>query len=236
VIIKAFLFDLDGVLTDTSELHFLGWKRLAEEQGILFTREDNEALRGVSRRESLNLLLKGRQVSEEQAHQMMERKNGYYVDLVRQMTPADLLPGALEILAEIKELGLKQAIVSSSKNAWLVLDRLQIGQLFDAVIDGNAQARSKPYPDLFLLASQAVGVPPENCLVVEDAQAGIEAAHAAGMAALGLGPQERVGAAELVFPSLATNTAREVIAYFEGLHSLFLSHFPLPQAGREQSE
>jgi len=217
VIIKAFLFDLDGVLTDTSELHFLGWKRLAEEEGILFTREDNEALRGVSRRESLNLLLKGRQVTEEQAQQMMERKNGYYIDLVRQMTPADLLPGALEILGEIKRLGLKQAIVSSSKNAPLVLDRLQIGEMFDAVIDGSAPARSKPHPDLFILAAQAIGVSMENCLVVEDAQAGVEAAHAAGMTALGLGPQERVGAAELVFPSLATHTAREVVAYFERL-------------------
>lgn len=215
MIIKAFLFDLDGVLTDTSELHFLGWKRLAEEEGILFTREDNEALRGVSRRESLNLLLKGRQVTEEQAQQMMERKNGYYIDLVRQMTPADLLPGALEILGEIKRLGLKQAIVSSSKNAPLVLDRLQIGEMFDAVIDGSAPARSKPHPDLFILAAQAIGVSMENCLVVEDAQAGVEAAHAAGMTALGLGPQERVGAAELVFPSLATHTAREVVAYFE---------------------
>jgi HAD superfamily hydrolase (TIGR01509 family) len=154
-------------------------------------------------------------VTEEQAQQMMERKNGYYIDLVRQMTPADLLPGGLEILGEIKRLGLKQAIVSSSKNAPLVLDRLQIGEMFDAVIDGSAPARSKPHPDLFILAAQAIGVSMENCLVVEDAQAGVEAAHAAGMTALGLGPQERVGAAELVFPSLATHTAREVVAYFE---------------------
>ena len=217
MVIKAFLFDLDGVLTDTSELHFLGWKRLAEEEGILFTREDNEALRGVSRRESLNLLLQGRQVSDQQAQEMMERKNGYYVELVRQMTPADLLPGAREMIEDIRRLGLKQAIVSSSKNAWLVLERLQIGELFDAVIDGNARARSKPHPDLFILAAQAVGVPLQNCLVVEDAQAGVQAAHAAGMPALGLGPQERVGAAELVFPSLADHTAREVLAFFEKL-------------------
>lgn len=217
MIIKAFLFDLDGVLTDTSELHFLAWKRLAEEEGILFTRDDNEALRGVSRRESLNLLLKGRQVSEEQACEMMERKNGYYVELVRQMTPANLLPGAREMIEEIRHLGLKQAIVSSSKNAWLVLERLQIGELFDAVIDGNSPARSKPHPDLFLLAAQAVGVDARDCLVVEDAQAGVEAAHAAGMKVLGLGPRERVGAAELVFPSLESHTAREVLAFFEKL-------------------
>lgn len=217
MIIKAFLFDLDGVLTDTSELHYLGWKRLAEEEGILFTRQDNEALRGVSRRESLNLLLKGRQVSEEQAQQMMERKNGYYIDLVRQMTPANLLPGALEMISEIRQLGLKQAIVSSSKNAPLVLDRLQIGEMFDAIIDGSSPARSKPWPDLFLLASQALDVLPENCLVVEDALAGVEAAHAAGMAALGLGPRERVGIAELVLTSLEGHSVHEVIAHFAGV-------------------
>ncbi len=217
MIIKAFLFDLDGVLTDTSELHYLGWKRLAEEEGILFTREDNEALRGVSRRESLNLLLKGRQVSEKQAQEMMERKNGYYIDLVRQMTSADLLPGALEIVEEIRRLGLKQAIVSSSKNAPMVLDQLQIGEMFDAIIDGSSPARSKPWPDLFLLASQALDLPPENCLVVEDALAGVQAAHAAGMPALGLGPRERVGIAELVLPSLEGHTAHEVIEYFAGL-------------------
>ncbi len=212
--IKAFLFDLDGVLTDTSELHFLGWKRLAEEEGINFTREDNEALRGVSRRESLNLLLKGRQVTEEQALEMMERKNGYYIELVGQMTPADLLPGALKMLDENRRIGIKQAIVSSSKNAWLVLDRLQIGDMFDAVIDGNAPARSKPYPDLFLLASKAVGVPVKECLVVEDAEAGVQAAHAAGMRALGLGPVDRVGAAELVYDSLQRHTAQEILNFF----------------------
>ena len=123
----------------------------------------------------------------------------------------------LEMIEEIRRLGLKQAIVSSSKNAWLVLERLQIGEIFDAVIDGNSSARSKPHPDLFLLAAQAVGVNPPNCLVVEDAQAGVEAAHAAGMKALGLGPRERVGAAELVFPSLESHSASEVIAFFEGL-------------------
>lgn len=215
MLIKAFLFDLDGVLTDTSELHFQAWKKLAEEQGISFTRQDNEALRGVSRRESLTLLLKGRPVSTEQAHQMMARKNDYYVSLVQQMTPADLLPGALAMINEIRQLGLKQAIVSSSKNARLVLEHLQISAKFDAVIDGNAPARSKPYPDLFLLAAQALALPPANCLVVEDAVAGIQAAHAAGMPALGLGPPERVGAAQLVLPSLQSHTARQVLAFFQ---------------------
>ena len=153
-------------------------------------------------------------MTEEQALEMMERKNGYYIELVGQMTPADLLPGALKMLDENRRIGIKQAIVSSSKNAWLVLDRLQIGDMFDAVIDGNAPARSKPYPDLFLLASKAVGVPVKECLVVEDAEAGVQAAHAAGMRALGLGPVDRVGAAELVYDSLQRHTAQEILNFF----------------------
>lgn len=210
----AFLFDLDGVLTDTSEYHFFGWQRLAKELGIDFTRQDNEALRGVSRRESLKLLLKGREVSEAQAEEMMERKNRYYLELVNQMTPTDLLPGAREILVELGGLGVKRVIVSASKNAPMVIDRLRLGPLIDGIVDGNSPARSKPFPDLFLLAATKYEQKPEDCLVVEDAAAGIEAAHAAGMKALGLGPMERVGAAEMVLPSLDGHSAAEIMAKF----------------------
>ena len=213
--IRAFLFDLDGVLTDTSEFHFLAWKRLAEENGIVFTRQDNEALRGVSRRESLELMLKGKPVTEEQAKSMMELKNGYYLELVRKMTPADLLPGAKEILQELGNLMLKRVIVSASKNAPLVIERLHITALIDGLVDGTSPARSKPAPDLFLLASNKYGVIPADCLVVEDAAAGVEAAHRAGMRAVGLGPMERVGAAELVLPSLEGQTARDIISRIE---------------------
>jgi len=213
--IRAFLFDLDGVLTDTSEFHFMAWKRLAEENGIVFTRDDNEALRGVSRRESLELMLKGRPVSEEQAKSMMDLKNGYYLELVRKMTPADLLPGAKEILEELGNLSLKRVIVSASKNAPLVIERLQIAALIDGLVDGSSPARSKPAPDLFLLAANKFGVNPPECLVVEDATAGVEAAHAAGMCAVGLGPIERVGAAELVLPSLEGQTASDILSRIE---------------------
>ena len=208
---KAFLFDLDGVLTDTSEFHFQAWQRLATELGISFSRAENEALRGVSRRESLTLLLKGRKVTGEEAAEMMERKNRYYLELVEHMTPADLLPGAGEILMELGEMGLKRVIVSSSKNAQLVIDRLQLASLIDGIVDGNSPARSKPFPDLFLLGASRYGFQPEACLVVEDAAAGVEAAHAAGMRALGLGPVERVGAADLVLPSLEGHSAREIL-------------------------
>jgi beta-phosphoglucomutase len=209
--IKAFLFDLDGVITDTSEFHFLAWQRLGEDLGIPFSREDNEALRGVSRRESLRLLLKGREVTEEQAQSYMERKNNHYLELVHQMGPQNLLPGAREMLEETRELGLKRAIVSVSKNAQLVIEKLGIGGLIDGLIDGHAPARSKPFPDLFLLGAQLFGLEPYECLVIEDAMAGIQAAHAAGMQAVGLGPLERVGEAELVLTSLEAQFARDIL-------------------------
>jgi len=200
--IRAFLFDLDGVLTDTSEFHYLGWKRLADELGLSFDRQKNEALRGVSRRESLLLLLNGRPATEEEMNEWMERKNRYYIEYVSRMTPENLLPGALELLKELHQAGYKVAIVSSSKNTPLVLERLQIGEWLDAVVDGNAAARSKPAPDLFLLAAERLGVSPEECLVVEDAEAGIAAGKAAGMCTLGLGPSERVGSADYQLPDL----------------------------------
>jgi beta-phosphoglucomutase len=209
--IEVFLFDLDGVLTDTSEFHYQGWKHLAEDLGLPFTREDNEALRGVSRRESLALLLKGKAVSEAEAQEYMDRKNGYYLELVRQMTPANLLPGAREILEELRSMRLKRGIVSSSKNTPLVLERLQIDDLVNGVVDGNAPARSKPFPDLFVLGAALFALPASKCLVIEDATAGVLAAHAAGMKAVGLGPIERVGMAELVLPSLEGHSAKEIL-------------------------
>ncbi len=200
--IRAFLFDLDGVLTDTSEFHFRGWKRLADEEGLPFNRKDNEALRGVSRRESLTILLKGRVIPEDQMEAWMDRKNAYYLELVNQMTPADLLPGSLDLLAEIRAAGMKIAIASSSKNAPLVIDRLNLGWAIDTIVDGNLVTRSKPAPDLFLKAAEMVGARPDESVVVEDAAAGVEAGIAGGMWTVGLGPAERVGSADLIFPSL----------------------------------
>jgi beta-phosphoglucomutase len=200
--IKAFIFDLDGVLTDTAEYHFRGWKRLADEEGIPFTREDNEALRGIPRRGSLLILLKGRNYPEERLQEMMERKNNYYVEFIREITPRDLLPGARELLEEIHAAGLKSAIGSASKNAGEVIDRLGIRSLLDAISDGFSVERQKPAPDLFLHAARQLGLPPTECVVVEDAAAGVEAALAGGFRTIGIGPQERVGQAELVLPSL----------------------------------
>src|SRR5512143_2830567 len=148
--IKGFIFDLDGVLVDTAEYHYLGWKRLADEEGLPFNRKANEALRGIPRRESLLLILKNRSVSEEKIQEMMERKNRYYVEYIQQVTPADMLPGALDLLHEIRQAGLKCAIGSASKNTCMVVEKLGIEPLVDAISDGYSVVNPKPAPDLFL--------------------------------------------------------------------------------------
>ncbi len=210
--IRAFIFDLDGVLTDTAEFHYQGWKQLADEEGIPFDRQDNEALRGISRRESLNLLLKGRKITEEQAEAWMERKNNYYRALLLQMTPADLLPGALELLGQLRRAGIKIAIASASKNAPDVVSRLNLASAIDVLCDGHSVDNPKPAPDLFLFAAQQLGIPPQACVVVEDAEAGVDAAIAAGMRSIGLGPQERVGHADLVLPSLEGQDLNDILS------------------------
>ena len=201
--IRAFIFDLDGVITDTAEYHYRGWKRLADEAGIPFSRADNEHLRGVPRRESLMLILKGHKYPEEKLLEMMERKNNYYQAFIKEITPRDLLPGAKELLDEIRASGLKNALGSASKNAGEVIERLGIRDLFDAISDGFSVERQKPAPDLFVHAAGQLGLAPDECVVIEDAAAGIEAAKAGGFRSIGLGPHERVGRAEAVFPSLA---------------------------------
>jgi kojibiose phosphorylase len=200
--LKAVIFDLDGVLTDTSEMHYLSWKRLADEEGIPFDRQANEALRGVSRRDSLLFLLQDRRVDEAQLQAMMARKNAYYLEFIRTITPDHLLAGVPELLDELRAAGVKVAVGSASKNAVEVIERLGIRNRVDAIADGNSVLHSKPAPDVFLHAAEQLGVAPPHCLVVEDAASGIEAALRAGMWAVGLGPAERVGTAHIVLPNL----------------------------------
>ena len=200
--IRGFIFDLDGVLTDTAEYHYRGWKRLAEEEGIPFTREDNELLRGIPRRESLMLILKDRTYPEAKILEMMERKNSYYLEFIREITPKDLLPGARELLEEIHQAGMKAALGSASRNARDVVQRLGIADMLDAIADGNSVERQKPAPDLFVHAARQLGLQSSECVVVEDAAAGIEAARAGEFHTIGLGPKERVGDADVVLESL----------------------------------
>ncbi len=199
--LSAVIFDLDGVLTDTAEFHYLGWQRLADEDGIPFDRQANEALRGVSRNDSLRLLLGDREVDDERFAEMAERKNRYYVDSLQDMGPKDALPGAATLVLDAKRRGMKVAIGSSSKNAHFVLERLGMTALFDAVADGHTVEQAKPAPDLFLAAADLLGVPAEACIVVEDAESGVDAALAAGMVAVGVGPEARVGHAHHRFDS-----------------------------------
>lgn len=213
--IKGFIFDLDGVLTDTAEFHYRGWKRLAGELGLSFTREDNEALRGIPRRESLMLILRQRQYPEEQLQEMMERKNNYYLELIQTIRPDDLLPGARELLEEIQAAGLKSALGSASRNAPEVVERLGIANLLDAIAHGGSVERQKPAPDLFLHAASQLGLTPDECIVVEDAAAGIEAAIAGGFHSVGLGPPERVGTADLCVPSLKDVRLKDLLSPFQ---------------------
>jgi len=210
---QAIIFDLDGVLTDTSEYHYRAWKRLADDEGIPFTPEENDAhLRGVGRRESLMYIIRGRNVSEEQIQEMMDRKNRYYNDMIKSMTPNDLVPGGRDLLQEIRDAGIKVAIASASKNCRTVLERLDILNYLDGIADGYSVVNGKPAPDLFVYAAGMVRVPTPACLGVEDADAGIEAIKAAGMQALGIGPKERFHKADKVMPTLANAHLRDILS------------------------
>ena len=206
------------MITDTAEYHYRGWKRLADEEGLSFSRADNEHLRGIPRRESLMLILKDRVYSETKILEMMERKNVYYLEFIKEISPRDLLPGAKELLEEVHAAGLKNGLGSASKNAIGVLDRLGIRSLFDAISDGYSVERQKPAPDLFLHAARQLNLPPAGCVVVEDAAAGIEAAKAGGFHSIGLGPPERVGDAEAVFPSLSGVRLADLLEALDRTH------------------
>jgi kojibiose phosphorylase len=210
----AVIFDLDGVLTDTAELHYRSWKWLMDEMRIPFDRQKNEALRGLSREESLETILGDRagEFTPEQKAEITRRKNDNYVSRVDKMTPADLLPGAAELLGELRGRSVPVAVASSSRNAEAVLDRLGIRSQLDTLVDGNDVPDSKPNPRVFLVAAERLGVPPERCVVVEDAGSGVEAALAAGMRVVGLGPKERVGRAHRVEPALTAVGADELLS------------------------
>jgi len=209
---RAMLFDLDGVLTDTSTYHYRAWKHLADDEGIPFTEEENDAyLRGVPRRESLMYIIRGRQYSEEQIQEMMDRKNRYYNDLIEQMTPNEVVAGGRELLEELRREGIKTAIASASKNADIVLQRLEIINYFDTISDGDSVKNGKPAPDIFVYAAGLVRVPTSACLGVEDADAGIEAIKNAGMQALAIGPVERFHRADKVISTMENKRLQDLI-------------------------
>ena len=207
--IEAVIFDLDGVIVSTDEYHYLGWQRLADELGIPFDRHINERLRGVSRLQSLEIILEqaAQPYTAAEKLELAERKNTYYREFLQQVSPKDILPGVLELLSELKTRKIKIAIGSSSRNTPLILAQIGLSHTFDALADGNDITRSKPDPEVFLLAAERLGVSPSACLVVEDADAGVESALAAGMSVLGVGSASNHPRATSTAQSLETVTS-----------------------------
>lgn len=207
----AVIFDLDGVIVSTDDCHYEAWKRLADDEGIYFDRDINKRLRGVSRMESLAIILErsDKVYSAAERERLAEIKNDYYRKLIADLTPARILPGVTTFLSDLRKAGLKLAVGSSSKNTPLILDRIGMAHFFDAVADGNEITKSKPDPEVFLLAARKLGVPPENCAVVEDAEAGIEAALAGGMLVLGVGAAAGSRKATFGARDLSTITAAD---------------------------
>lgn len=214
--IKGFIFDLDGVITDTAELHFQAWKKLADDMGWSFDREVNEKLRGISRMDSLHIIKdhNGVELSAEKMAELTTLKNDIYVDSLEEMTPEDYLPGAQELLNLLRQEGFLVALGSSSKNSTKVLKQLNATKYFDIIGDGNAVAKSKPAPDIFLYGAEQLGLKPEECVVYEDAESGVDAAKAGGFHSVGIGPKERVGHADIRFDSMADATLFEVKVHF----------------------
>jgi beta-phosphoglucomutase len=202
--VKAVIFDLDGVLVDTAIYHFQAWHRLAEDLGYSFSIVDNEQLKGVSRIESLELILKwaGVEKSEVEKADLLVLKNQWYLELIEQLNPEHLLYGSLELLKRLQQKGIKIGLGSASKNAMGILEKTGIIPYFDALIDGNVVQLSKPNPEVFLKGAEVLEIAPAHCLVLEDAQAGIDAARAAGMQVIGIGLEEHLKGADLVVADL----------------------------------
>jgi beta-phosphoglucomutase len=202
--IKACIFDLDGVIVDTARYHFIAWKKLAEELGFEFTEEDNERLKGVSRMESLDILLEigGLDLPQQKKEELARKKNEHYRSLILQMTPNEILPGAMEFIRQVKDNHILTAVGSASKNTMTIIERLELTSWFDAIVDGTMTSRAKPDPEVFSKAAGKLNTPPEQCVVFEDAAAGVEAALAGGMKCIGIGSPDILGKAHLVVEGL----------------------------------
>ena len=200
----ACIFDLDGVIVDTAKYHFLAWKRLADKIGINFTENDNERLKGVSRMDSLDIILKigHRNLNDNLKLEYASLKNSWYVNYISRMTPDEILPGSLEFINELRNAGIRVAIGSASKNTPMILERIGIKDMFNAVADGNIVSKAKPDPEVFIKAAEMVGIEPGNCVVFEDAVAGVQAALNAGMMCIGIGSPKILNKAHFVVSGL----------------------------------
>lgn len=211
---RGVIFDLDGVIVNTAKFHYLGWKKLADEIGVPFDEVKNEKLKGVNRRDSLIALL-GYKPEEKVIDEYCDRKNKYYLEYVADIDRSELLPGALDMIESVKRAsGWKQALASSSKNARLVLSKLNIDKYFDAIVDGTETERAKPDPELFLKAASRMGVAVPDAVVVEDAESGVEAAKRGKMLCIGLGDPKILGKADLVVRDLSKITLADIELLF----------------------
>jgi beta-phosphoglucomutase len=216
--INAAIFDLDGVLVDSAKYHYLAWKQLALDLGFDFPQGENEKLKGVSRMQSLELLLEcgnmqGR-FSMPQKIELASRKNELYLAYINRLDKDEILPGAAECLMQFRSLGIKTALGSASKNAGIILDRLDLRPLFDAIVDGNRTSRAKPDPEVFLLGARDLGADPISCLVFEDAQAGLDAAKAGGMRAVAVGRAADLHGYDAIFSGLHEVDAADLLHRF----------------------
>ena len=210
--LKACIFDLDGVIVDTAKYHFMAWRRLAKELGFEFTLADNEALKGVSRMASLEILLRvgGLMPGEKEKEVMAARKNRWYVEFITGMTPDEILPGSIRLLKQLRKEGILTAIGSASKNARTILDGIKITDMFDVIVDGNKIHTAKPDPEVFVTGARELNTDPSCCVVFEDAQAGVAAALAGGMKCVGVGDPKLLGKADLVIPNLKKITVSQL--------------------------
>ena len=201
--IKACIFDLDGVIVDTAKYHYLAWKALAVELGFEFTEEHNENLKGVSRMDSLEFLLQVGKIvglSDEEKVKFATQKNDLYLTFIHKMTPDEILPNVRPFLQDLRDNGVKIALGSASKNAELILNRLDLMKYFDAIVDGRHISKAKPDPEVFLKGAEALEMDAKDCVVFEDAVAGVKAAKLAGMACIGIGDPQVLGEADSVMP------------------------------------
>lgn len=198
------IFDLDGVIVDTAKYHFLAWKDLADELGFEFTETHNESLKGVSRVQSLEILLGigNIEISEEKKQEYLLSKNEQYLEYIYKMGPDEILPGASELLDTLDELGINYVLGSASKNAPLILKQVNLFHRFSGIVDGNSVSKAKPDPEVFLIGAQKLNMQPKHCVVFEDAIAGVEAANAANMTSVGIGDKQTLNKAHFNFNDL----------------------------------
>lgn len=214
---KAFLFDLDGVLVDTANYHFLAWSKVCDALGITFTKDDNEKLKGIDRRNSLRILLKlgNKELEEGVFESWLDKKNETYLEMIETLDRSALFNGVIPLFEELKAKNIKIGLGSASKNAKLILDRLEITDYFDSIVDGNMTTHGKPDPQVFLLNASKLNLQVEECAVLEDSEAGIDAAITANMKAIGIGTDQSIQHADVVYKDIEAINLKTVLELFD---------------------